>query len=323
MSGKIKVAVAGASGIGKHHAKWYHRAGCEVVAFWGRNQASCASTERALKEILPFAGRAYWDLPQMLDQEQPDLVDISLPNELHFDCAWQALEAGCHVLCEKPLVWDDGPSAALLEKGQRLIDKARENGRQLGVCTQYAASLPHYGELHSLARGPVGPIHSFYAEMETLARGRQRDAATVWLDMGPHPLSLLLSWVPEGRLDPHSLQVQTGQREVTVRFDFITATDRCRSEIVVRDVEDGQPVRRFGVNGFVAHCEGRADEEGEYRAVLRHNKQEIVGTDFMELLIRQCVAAIEPPVVDKEMLVRGEAGLRNLELQLQILTQVT
>ena len=43
----------------------------------------------------------------------------------------------------------------------------------------------------------------------------------------------------------------------------------------------------------------------------------------MELLIRQCVAAIEPPVVDKEMLVRGEAGLRNLELQLQILTQVT
>ena len=322
MSNKVKVAVAGASGIGKHHAKWYHRAGCEVIAFWGRSEASCALTERALKEIFPFAGRAYWDLERMLAQEQPDLVDVSLPNELHFDCAWLALEAGCHVLCEKPLVWDAEPGVALLDQGRRLIEKARERGRQFGVCTQYAASLPHYLELHRLERGPVERIHSFYAEMETLARGRQRDAAAVWLDMGPHPLSLLLSWVPEGALDLNSLQVHTGEREVRAVFDFNTAANTCHSEVVVRDVEVGQPVRRFGLNGFLADCEGRADQGGEYRAVLRHGERELMGTDFMELLIRQCIAAIEQPSPDKKMLVTGEAGLKNLELQLQILAQI-
>ena len=51
MAGKMKVAIAGASGIGRHHAKWYNMAGCEIVGFWGRSEESCSETEKVLKEL--------------------------------------------------------------------------------------------------------------------------------------------------------------------------------------------------------------------------------------------------------------------------------
>ena len=53
----LRVAIAGASGIGKHHAKWFHQAGAQVVGFCGSNEASVAATSKALKGLFPFSGR--------------------------------------------------------------------------------------------------------------------------------------------------------------------------------------------------------------------------------------------------------------------------
>lgn len=44
----LRVAIAGASDIGKHHAKWFHRVGAQVVGFLGRCRESVAATERVL-----------------------------------------------------------------------------------------------------------------------------------------------------------------------------------------------------------------------------------------------------------------------------------
>lgn len=320
MAAPLRVAVAGASGIGKHHAKWHHLAGAEVVGFLGSNQSSCAATARALAAIFPFAGRGYWDLGQLLDHERPDVIDVCLPAESHFDCARQALAAGCHVLCEKPLVWQVGvPAQVLLERSRELVETARQRGLRFGVCTQYAASQPQYLRLYQAVRGPVGPVSSFYAEMETLGRGRNRDAEAVWMDMGAHPLSLLLGWLPGGQIFPDSLQIDFSGTTARAVFDFQTGQTRCHSELVVRDLESGPLARRFGVQGFVADCEGRPDSTGQYRSVLRHGRTEEVGEDFMSRLIAQFDAAVQDP--DQALLVPGEVGLRNLELQLCILSQ--
>ena len=321
MAGTLRVAIAGAGGIGKHHAKWYHQAACEVVGFWGSSEASCAATTQALKEIFDFRGKGYRNLEQLLDQEQPDLVDVCVPDELHFDCALSALEAGCHVLCEKPLVWQDGQRPeVLLERARVLVDTARVKGLQFGVCTQYAASLPHYLHLYEPALGNLQGISSFYAEMETGAQARSRDAAAVWVDMGPHPLSLLLSWMPDGVIDTDSVQVEFAGNEASAAFDFVAGKETCHSEIIVRDLEAGKPVRRFGVNGVVVDCEGRSDRDGVYQAVLRRGEREVVGDDFMALLIARFVESIKDS--RKRPLVSGEAGRRNLELQLEILQRV-
>ena len=313
----MDVAIAGASGIGKHHAKWFHQAGARVVGFLGSSEERVAATSEALRAIFPFSGRGYWDFDRLLEVERPNVVDVCLPNGAHYDCAKRALVHGCHVLCEKPMVWDPAGAEQTLARARELVDLARRAARRLGICTQYAALLEHYLRLYQPVRGPLDGIESFYAEMETLARGRFRSAEEIWVDMGPHPLSLLLAWKPGGAIEPSSLVVELTGSEARARFDFSDASGTCRCEIAVRDLSAGQPLRRFGVNGFLVDCSGRPDADGIYFSVLSTPDQELLGADFMSLLVAQFArAAVEP---DTLPLVPGEAGLRNLELQLQIL----
>ncbi|MXY84306.1 MAG: Gfo/Idh/MocA family oxidoreductase, partial [Gemmatimonadetes bacterium] len=300
-----------------HHAKWFDRAGAQVVGFLGRSWESAAATERVLRDIFPFSGQGYWDLARLLSEEAPDVVDVCLPNEAHLDCVECALEQGCHVLCEKPLVWHpDGPAQTQMQ-ARALVDLARQTNLHLGVCTQYAASLPYYRQLYEEARGSLTTVESFYAEMETLARGRRRSAAEVWIDMAPHPLSMLLAWMPDGVIEPESLQVVSGSGGVRACFSFVGSSESCRCEIIVRDLHEGQPLRRFGVNGLLVDCTGRPAPDGTYCSVLSTDESELIGDDFMSLLIaRFAEATIQPKLTP---LVSGEVGLRNLELQLQIL----
>jgi predicted dehydrogenase len=40
----------------------------------------------------------------MLEAVKPDVVSVCSPNRFHFEHVMAALEAGCHVMCEKPLL---------------------------------------------------------------------------------------------------------------------------------------------------------------------------------------------------------------------------
>ncbi len=312
----LRVAVAGATGIGKHHAKWYHRWGCDVVGFLGSSEESCSRTEAALREIFPFAGRGNTSLAALLDSEEPDLVDVCTPNGMHFEHASAALDAGCHVLCEKPLVWDDS-SVTLLSRARELLQRARAANRVLAVCTQYASALPRYEELYRAERVKPPPASRFFAAMETVARGRKRDTREIWIDMGPHPISLLLAWYPRGEVVPGTLRTHFHDREARAEFEFSTASGRCLVDIAVRDRVEGPPVRRFGVDGFILECTGRPDETGVYRSVLSSGLRETVGEDFMSLLIGNVCDVVRGSA--PRLIVPGELGLRNLELQLQVL----
>ena len=319
----MRVAVAGVNGIGKHHAKWYHLADAEVVAFLGSSKSSCVMGAEALRAIFPFKGRSYSNFDALLEHERPDIVDICMPNELHFAYVKKALEYGSHVLCEKPLVWEEhSDPEELVCKAYELVDIAHSRGLHLGMCSQYAAALPHYERVHERSRGAVESPSSFFVEMETLARGRHRRPEEIWVDMGSHPLSLLLAWMPNGSVCIETLEVSFVGQEARACFDFRVRDQvrTCRCEIVVRDVLEGQPIRRFGINDFIVDCEGKADETGAYRCVLSSEAIEDVGEDFMSLHIAQFMSCVKTPTLAP--LVSGEIGARNLELQLQILQHV-
>jgi predicted dehydrogenase len=83
----LKVAVVGASGIGKNHARWFHGHGCDVVAFVGSSPESVSRTHKVLEQGFGFCGRGYHDLQEMLQREKPDAVCISSPPQLHHEQA--------------------------------------------------------------------------------------------------------------------------------------------------------------------------------------------------------------------------------------------
>jgi predicted dehydrogenase len=87
----------------------------------------------------------------MLADPQIDLVDITLPTSLHADVAIRALEAGKHVLCEKPM-------ALRLCDCERMVDAARTADRLLMV----AHVLPFFPEydwaLKTIRGGKYGDV---------------------------------------------------------------------------------------------------------------------------------------------------------------------
>ena len=76
-----------------------------------------AESESAKKSLgLP---KAYRDLDEVLADPKVDAVHLAMPNLLHYEFAKQAIEAGKHVMCEKPLAMNSAETAELVELAKR------------------------------------------------------------------------------------------------------------------------------------------------------------------------------------------------------------
>jgi predicted dehydrogenase len=93
-----------------------HESGkAELVGVASRDQAT--AEEYARQWEIP---RAYGSYEALLADEDIEAVYISLPNSLHVEWSIRALEAGRHVLCEKPM----GKHAAAVEEAFDVADRA-------------------------------------------------------------------------------------------------------------------------------------------------------------------------------------------------------
>lgn len=318
MAEKLRVGVIGASGIGQHHARWYDLCGCEVAAIVGTSESSCEQTRARLASYFGFSGRTYTDVGEMLASERPDIVDVSSPYERHREHAVAALQAGAHVVCEKPMCWDEAkPLEAIVADGRAVVAAAREKDRLLSVSSQYPAVVPVYRSFYERVRGAWEPVTRLSMEMETKGRKGPKHRDRIWIDMGSHPLSLVLALLPDGRLAPGSVTFEIAERENRLAFETESPEGRCRVDVVLRDIDEGTPARRFGVNGFTVDWDGYADEGGVYRARLTHGADSVCCDDFLHTLIAAFVAGVKGR--PESVIVPGEEGLRNLELQAELL----
>ncbi|MBF9060377.1 Gfo/Idh/MocA family oxidoreductase [Rhodobacterales bacterium HKCCSP123] len=102
------------------------------------------------------ADRAYGDWREMLEGERGrddrvDLVTVATPNSTHFEITKAFLEAGFHVLCEKPMTMT-------VEEGEEIVRVARATGRICAVNYCYSA-YPMVREMrHMVASGQVGKV---------------------------------------------------------------------------------------------------------------------------------------------------------------------
>lgn len=318
MSEKLRAAVVGAAGIGKYHAQWYAVEGCEVVGFVGTSPESVAQTADALRSLLGFDVRGYTSLDEMLQRERPHCVSICTPPDRHAESTVSALLAGAHVLCEKPLLWNEArdPNSVLAEASQ-ILRTAHQRGKVLAVNTQYAAVLEPFRKLHEDVVGPLGEVRSLLFEMESKGNRRGPNEYTaIWRELGPHALSLVLAVLPRGTIDCGTLEASMDRDHVNVRFRWVSEdAPPCDVTFLTSCIREGQPKRRFGLNGFEVDISA-VREDGVYRTVLRRGDAEVKCDDLVRVSIRRFLAAVRgqaAPLAD------GSVGLRNLELQLQVL----
>ena len=123
---KLRYGFIGAGGIaGAHLRDLVRRDDVELVAMADVSEAAM----HRHKEQFGISGM-YAEWPEMLAAEQLDAVSVCTPNKLHEQPVIDALNAGCHVLCEKPL-------AHSAEAGERMVAAAGANGRKLVIGFQY------------------------------------------------------------------------------------------------------------------------------------------------------------------------------------------
>ena len=120
--------------VGPHLEEW----GCDVAAVCGTPQ----TMEQVQKIADEHGAAAYADYGTMLAEDDVDTVYIAVPNFLHFGFVRQALEAGRHVIVEKPMT----SNAA---EAEELAALAREKGLMLyeAISTVY---LPNFRKIQEL-----------------------------------------------------------------------------------------------------------------------------------------------------------------------------
>lgn len=312
----LRVAVLGASGFGRYHAKWYTELGCEVVAFLGSSPRTVEATAAALRSAIGFQGRGYTSLDALLASAQPEAVSICTPPPLHGEHALAAIEAGCSVLCEKPFVWRPGqPSAAILAEATRLVRAAERKGVVLSVNTQYAAAAEEYLRLAPQA---VQAPSRFFGEMTSKLKPDGPRGRDIVVDLLPHPLSVLLALLPEAELRPGSIRAAISPEASSVQFEVSAGGRTCAVSIRVAKLAEPPFPRRFGFNDQIAEVGTRPDERGSYRGVLRLGGQERTCDDFMRTSLERFCRAVRG---EGQPLVPAKAALRNLELLLAILDE--
>lgn len=141
-------AIIGCGRIGERHARHIAARGsllavCDIVP------------ERAAKLAEQYGAHSYTSLTNLLKDTTPDIISVCTPNGLHAQHSIAALEAGCHVLCEKPM-------AITSHDASRMLGTAQKHHRQLFVVKQNRYNPPVAWLKDLISTGKLGHIYSFH-----------------------------------------------------------------------------------------------------------------------------------------------------------------
>ena len=216
-----------------------------VHAACGAVLQAVAAREPDRARALRPTGRVYGDYAALLEDDDVDAVYISLPNAAHRRWALAALDAGKHVLCEKPLAC----SAAEVHE---LAAAARSTDRLLVEATWYRWH-PRTRRALSLLDdlGPALEVEAAFCFGDVPAGDFRLDPAQgggALADVGCYALSAAAAFLRAEQLDVVSAQLQTGP----------TGVDVAGSAQVVGGT--GNATVRFGIDetevqGVVVRCE--------------------------------------------------------------------
>ncbi len=189
---KLRVGIIGCGGIAnqKHMPALAKIPEVEMVAFCD------IIKDRAQKAAADFGGEgatAYTDFEEMLKNEKLDVVHVCTPNNMHAPASVAAMEAGCHVMCEKPM-------AKTVAEAQQMLDAQKRTGKKLTVGYQNRNTAEQIYLHEACENGDLGEI--YYGEAEAIRRravptwgvfqDEEKQGGGPLIDIGTHALDMTL-----------------------------------------------------------------------------------------------------------------------------------
>jgi 1,5-anhydro-D-fructose reductase (1,5-anhydro-D-mannitol-forming) len=201
----VKVGLIGVGGMGKNHYECFGRnPNSTVVAIsdrtprrlegdWSRPGLNLGKDSEAVVDLTGV--QTYLDYKELLANSEIDLVDICLPTWLHAEAVVAALEAGKHVLCEKPMAMTTDECIAI-EQSAAMSDKQVMIGHCLRYWPEYVKASEiinggEYGKVLSADLYRAGGT-PWWSSDNWLATGPKSGGAV--LDLHIHDVDTALWW---------------------------------------------------------------------------------------------------------------------------------
>lgn len=146
----LKIGVIGCGSIAKHRhiPEYMANEHAEIVAV-------CDIVKDRAQEMADQIGaKAYTYYKELLKDESIEAVSVCTPNALHAPISIDALKAGKHVLCEKPM-------ATSTEEAEAMVVAANEAGRKLMIGHNQRFVPSHQKAKELISKGEAGKIYSF------------------------------------------------------------------------------------------------------------------------------------------------------------------
>ena len=200
---KVRIGIIGCGGIanGKHMPSLKKLADVEMVAFC---DIIVERAEKAAKEYGVEGAKVYTDYHELIARDDIDVVHVLTPNREHSQITVDALNAGKHVMCEKPMAINSA-------EAKRMLDAAKATGKKLTIGYQSRFRPDSMYLKKACEAGELGDI--YYARAQAV----RRRAVPTWgvflneyeqgggplIDIGTHALDLTL-WMMDN-YEPESV----------------------------------------------------------------------------------------------------------------------
>ncbi len=287
---KLKIAILGASGIGKFHAREFVYLGSNITSILGSSQESAEKTAQNLQKEFGIRVKPYSDLNLLL-KDKIDAVSICTPLPTHYLFAKKCLENKLNVLCEKPFV------TSILQ-AKELFNLARKARKKMGINMQWPAVLK---ELHYDSR-----VNYFEMRMGSGVKGIK-----ILEEYLPHQNSLLIKLCGVGF--PKEINfTKKNEEDVEIEFEYISKKGICKVKYTMAFKEDRPREIFFKIN-----------KKEFYRVVSENYSQKII-SDGEEVFSGDPLTSslkhfLQTVSYGKKPLISEKEVLANIELYNQIM----
>ncbi len=192
MEKKVKVGIIGCGGIanGKHMPSLSKLNDVEMAAFCDLIEEKA---QKAKEQYGAPNAKVYTDYREMLKDTEIEVIHVCTPNRTHAPLTIDALHAGKHVMCEKPM-------AKTAADARRMVEAAKETGKKLTIGYQHRHKPEAIYLKDVIERGDLGEI--YFAKAYAVRRrgtpnwgvflSEYEQGGGPLIDIGTHSLDLTL-----------------------------------------------------------------------------------------------------------------------------------
>ncbi len=230
----FNIAVVGPArslqGTGPYITRAFHQLGCDIRAVVSSSLQSATAAANHLDKEYGIGCQAFASIEELLEAVPIDIVAICSPPTTHHRYLQAAMDADCHIFCEKPLWWPEQevrtPECAqhLADETLRLVQRARRRNINLQLNTQWVYTLPGFYALHCQQNPAPQTIKTFSMWLSPQSTGKQ-----MIIDAVPHALSMLYAIFGAGRIQELRCDSpgDNPDQDLQILFDYLHATGDC------------------------------------------------------------------------------------------------